>query len=42
MELRRHADLVIAAAYRDVSDLADLVDLEKRHSRVEGDARVPS
>jgi hypothetical protein len=35
MELRRHADLVIAAAYRDVSDLADLVDLEKRHRRFE-------
>lgn len=32
-ELRRHADLVIAAARRDVADPSDLVDLEARHRR---------
>lgn len=33
VELRRHADLVIAAARRDVSEQADLEDLEMRHQR---------
>ena len=32
-ELRRHADLVIAAARRDVTDSSDLADLEERHRR---------
>ncbi|MDP4006694.1 DUF2254 domain-containing protein [Methylobacterium sp. NEAU K] len=32
-ELCRHADLVIAAARRDVADPSDLADLEKRHRR---------
>ena len=32
-ELRRHADLVIAAARRDVADPDDLADLEERHAR---------
>ncbi|GLS69854.1 hypothetical protein GCM10007890_18670 [Methylobacterium tardum] len=32
-ELSRHADLVIAAARRDVADPSDLADLEDRHRR---------
>jgi uncharacterized membrane protein len=32
-ELRRHADLVIAAARRDVAEPADLMDLEERYGR---------
>ncbi len=32
-ELCRHADLVIAAARRDVADPSDLADLEERHRR---------
>ena len=32
-ELARHADLVIAAARRDVADPHDLADLEARHAR---------
>jgi uncharacterized membrane protein len=35
VELRRHADLVIAAARREVSEPADLADLEERHQRFE-------
>lgn len=34
-DLRRHADLVIAAARRDVADPSDLADLEKRYRRFE-------
>ena len=32
-ELGRHADLVLAAARRDVADPGDLADLEERHDR---------
>lgn len=32
-DLARHADLVIAAARRDVADPSDLADLEERHRR---------
>ncbi|WP_298957171.1 DUF2254 domain-containing protein [uncultured Methylobacterium sp.] len=32
-ELGRHADLVLAAARRDVADPSDLADLEERHAR---------
>ncbi|MFC6048983.1 DUF2254 domain-containing protein, partial [Methylobacterium hispanicum] len=32
-ELGRHADLVLAAARRDVADPNDLADLEERHAR---------
>jgi uncharacterized membrane protein len=35
-ELRRHADLVAAAAHRDVADPKDLSELEERHSRLMG------
>lgn len=33
-ELGRHADLVLAAARRDVADPSDLADLEERHARL--------
>jgi uncharacterized membrane protein len=35
-ELARHADLVIAAARRDVTDPSDLADLEERYQRFQG------
>jgi uncharacterized membrane protein len=33
VELRRHADLVLDDAERDVSTIADLGDIRKRHAR---------
>ena len=39
-ELARHADLVIAAARRDVADPSDLGDLEDRHRHFRATARV--
>jgi uncharacterized membrane protein len=39
-ELARHADLVIAAARRDVADPSDLGDLEDRHRHSRATARV--
>lgn len=39
-ELSRHADLVIAAARRDVADPSDLADLEGRHRRFRGTSPV--
>lgn len=38
-ELRRHADLVMAAARRDVAEPADLADLQERHRRFEAVAK---
>lgn len=38
-ELRRHADLVVAAARRDVEDVADLADLEARHRSFDAAAK---
>ncbi len=39
-ELARHADLVIAAARRDVADPSDLADLEDRYRRFRGTAPI--
>lgn len=41
VELSRHADLVIAAARRDVADGSDLVDLEDRYTRFRATASAP-